>query len=172
MKMNNKKKFIAPIVVLMLCAVAMIGIAYAASSTLTQTGIGSEVVKVSLDNDGTNKKFTTEGKFEYQTVTTVVNGTGVKDTKYKWEEQTLTYAGVTLKMAGKDDVTYTIAGVVSDKTGILANAGITVNIVNNTLQNGESTAVTITVTIGAQGSPVSEEPQNGSFTVTFTATQA
>lgn len=53
---KSRKKFLIPLIVLMLCAVSLTGAAYAYSSSLTNTGNSTDTEYLSLDKDSSKQK--------------------------------------------------------------------------------------------------------------------
>ena len=125
-----KKKYLAPLIVLMLCAVSLTGAAYAYSTSVTGNGdIQGDYYSIDMyDTTGTVikeniKSGTVGGDFDVETAKTVGNNYTAKTVNAdgKYENITITYLIKTTVQSSQKSETCTISGEAKyanqDKTG-------------------------------------------------------
>lgn len=136
---SSKKKFLVPLVVLLLCGVAMTGAAYAYNSTVDGTGSISDVDYVTIDfygdeyNDA-KMAYAAAGALTFNTATKLVNN--VKTTTYTADSSV-----VIMKVFVKVD-----KNAVEDADKLADKPTVTIDNYNGpagvTLKVGDATAVT------------------------------
>lgn len=171
---KKRKKLLVPIFVIMLCAISLIGVAYAAnvSSTVSTNGIGAEdqLISLSFSNEGLDI-FEPDKKFEFFTVTTKDNSSDEEPTVgYVWGENVITFTGVALELkSGVKGVEYTIEHEITVHSELFKKEDVKVEYSDGALTTeNPAKEVTIEVTIPENNEPVGKRPEFGNFEITFT----
>ena len=130
-----KKKYLAPLIVLMLCAVSLTGAAYAYSTSVTNTGdIDGEYISIDMYESGASgysvlEKHLTSESFRVYTEKTT--GTAAKYTAYiDSDTTTLVYTDYVMISSNiENDPTFTLSGTVkyTAPTPATGNAGLVIS---------------------------------------------
>lgn len=112
-----KKKYLAPLIVLMLCAVSLTGAAYAYSTTVTNSGeIDGDYISIDMYEKGqsgyTVLEKTLDADKDFQVYTTKTVGTDAKYTA-KVEAGSLVYTTYVMVSSDIKDATFTLSGKVT-----------------------------------------------------------